>query len=66
MRYYVSFALWLIGTFAGAVAALPIYMGLPDDLRIAPNLYFITLGTTGAAAVLSWLLVKALLLRTRK
>jgi len=35
----------LIGLIVGGVAALPLYMQLPDSVRITPNMYFLTIAT---------------------
>lgn len=34
-----------VGLIVGGVAALPIYTQLPDNIRIAPNMYFLTIAT---------------------
>lgn len=53
-----------VGLIVGGVAALPIYTQLPDNIRIAPNMYFLTIATCfigwGAGAILH--AVKRLLL----
>lgn len=38
-------AISIVCLVIGAVAALPIYMQLPEGIRIAPNLYFLTIST---------------------
>ncbi len=40
----------LVGLIVGGVVALPIYAQLPDLIRIAPTLYFLTL----AMCFLGW------------